>query len=162
VIICCDHPPGGAGVLRRRIVGSGFSGATAVKFGATNATSFTVVADSVTTAVSPPGAGTVLVTVVTASGTSNGAAFTYTAVPVPVLVSLLPPTGPATGGTSVTLTGTGFLGATAVTFGGTPATSFTVDSATQITATAPAGVGIEQVQVTTPGGASNTLPFLYV
>ncbi|GGD98301.1 hypothetical protein GCM10010911_66370 [Paenibacillus nasutitermitis] len=53
------------------------------------------------------------------------------------------------------MTGTNLSGATAVTFGGTAATSFTVDSATQITAIAPAGsAGTVDVTVTTPGGAS--------
>ena len=49
--------------------------------------------------------------------------------------------GPAAGGTAVTITGTNFTGATAVKFGTTAATTFTVNSATSITATAPAGVG---------------------
>ncbi|MFE9993952.1 IPT/TIG domain-containing protein, partial [Streptomyces avermitilis] len=132
------------------IIGTGFTGATAVKFGATNATSFTVLSNNVITAVSPPGAGTVQVTVVTPGGTSNGAAYNYTGTPVPTLTSLNPTSGLAAGGTVVTLTGTGFIGTTAVTFGGTPATSFTVNSDTQITATAPAGTGTVQVQVTTP------------
>ena len=43
------------------------------------------------------------------------------------------------GGTSVVITGTGFTGATAVKFGSTVASSYTVNSATQITATSPAG-----------------------
>lgn len=56
----------------------------------------------------------------------------------------------------MTVTGTGFTGATAVSFGGSPAASFTVNSATQITATAPAGSGTVNVTVTTPGGTSAT------
>ncbi|WP_431955024.1 IPT/TIG domain-containing protein, partial [Actinacidiphila sp. bgisy167] len=53
-------------------------------------------------------------------------------------------------------------GATAVLFGGTPATSFIVDSPTQITAVAPAGAGTVPVTVTTPGGTSNAVTFFYV
>ncbi|WP_234293496.1 IPT/TIG domain-containing protein, partial [Nocardia jinanensis] len=60
------------------------------------------------------------------------------------------------------LTGTGLAGATAVTFGATPATSFTVDSATQITAVAPAGTGTGQITVTTPGGTSNGVAYTYI
>lgn len=75
----------------------------------------------------------------------------------PTLTGLTPNSGPTTGGTSVTLTGTNLSGATSVTFGGTAATSYTVNSATQITATAPAGsVGTVNVTVTTPGGTSAT------
>ncbi|WP_338060685.1 IPT/TIG domain-containing protein, partial [Kitasatospora aureofaciens] len=55
------------------------------------------------------------VTVTTPGGTSNGVAFTY--VPLPQLVSVVPTTGPTSGGTTVTLTGSGLSGATAVTFG---------------------------------------------
>lgn len=71
------------------------------------------------------------------------------------------------GGTVVTITGTHFTDATGVTFGVTSAASYTVDSATQITATAPAALaaGIVQVQVTGPnGGSPNTAAagFTYV
>jgi hypothetical protein len=53
------------------IVGSGFSGATAVNFGPTRAASFTVNSDSSITAVSPASsAGTVGVTITTSGGTS--------------------------------------------------------------------------------------------
>jgi outer membrane autotransporter protein len=75
-------------------------------------------------------------------------------VPAPAVTELSPQTGPAAGGTSVTITGTDFTGATAVKFGGTPATSFTVESATRIKATAPAGTGVVDVRVTTAGGTS--------
>jgi hypothetical protein len=57
----------------------------------------------------------------------------------------------------VTITGTGFSGATAVEFGTTPATSFTVNAAgTQITVLDPAGSGSVDVTVVTPGGTSAT------
>jgi hypothetical protein len=73
----------------------------------------------------------------------------------PTVTALSPVFGPATGGAVVTITGTDFLGASGVTFGGTPATAYTVDSATQITVTAPAHAGGSvQVQVTTPHGSS--------
>jgi hypothetical protein len=72
----------------------------------------------------------------------------------PTLVSLAPNDGPLAGGTPVTVTGTNFTGATSVQFGTTPATSFTVNSATQITATSPAGSGTVDVLVTTPAGTS--------
>lgn len=69
--------------------------------------------------------------------------------------NLSPNSGSTLGGTSVTITGSGFTGATGVTFGGTPAASFTIVSASQITATAPArGVGVADVIVTTPNGVS--------
>ena len=47
----------------------------------------------------------------------------------PVVTSISPTSGPAAGGTTVTITGSGFTGATAVDFGTTPATSFTVNNA---------------------------------
>ncbi|MYS23010.1 hypothetical protein GTW78_23280, partial [Streptomyces sp. SID4948] len=64
-------------------------------------------------------------------------------------------------GTTVTLTGSGFTGVTAVTFGGMPASSFTVNSSTGITAVAPAGSGTVQIVVTTTGGTSNGVTFSY-
>ncbi|MEZ0374296.1 MAG: IPT/TIG domain-containing protein, partial [Candidatus Sericytochromatia bacterium] len=74
--------------------------------------------------------------------------------PRPGITDISPASGVAAGGTSVTLTGTDFSNATAVNFGANPATSFTVDSATQITAVAPAGTGSVNVTVTTPNGTS--------
>jgi hypothetical protein len=74
----------------------------------------------------------------------------------PAVTSLSPTSGPASGGTSVTITGTDFTGASAVKFGGTAAASFAVNSDTQITATSPAGSGTVDVTVTTIGGTSAT------
>ncbi|MFI9631729.1 IPT/TIG domain-containing protein [Nocardia sp. NPDC051929] len=142
------------------ITGTGLSTATAVTFGGTPATSFTVNSNTQITAVAPAGTGTVSVTVTTAGGTSNGLPYTY--IPVPTLTTVVPNIGPAAGGTTVVITGTGLTGTTGVDFGGAPATSFTVDSNTQITAVAPAGTGTVQVTATTSGGTSNGLPYTYI
>ncbi len=138
------------------IAGTGFTGATAVKFRGTAATTFTVNSATEITATSPPGTGVVDVTVVTPGSTSPvnrpGDQFTYL---VPTSVTgVSPASGPAAGGTSVTITGTGFTGATAVWFGLVPVAYFTVNSATQITTTSPGGTGAVDVLVIAPGGTS--------
>jgi hypothetical protein len=69
--------------------------------------------------------------------------------PAPTVTGVSPSSGPAAGGTSVTITGTGFSGASAVKFGTASAASFTVSTATQITATTPAGSGKVDTTVTT-------------
>ncbi len=79
-----------------------------------------------------------------------------TDVAVPAITTLAPSSGTAAGGTSVTITGTDFTGATGVSFGGTAASAFTVNSATSVTATAPAGTGTVDVTVTTAAGTSDT------
>ncbi|MFI6310802.1 IPT/TIG domain-containing protein, partial [Nocardia fusca] len=142
------------------LTGAGLAGASAVTFGGTPATSFTVNSATQITAVAPAGTGTVPVTVTTAGGTSNGVGYTYVA--VPALTTVLPNVGLEAGGTTVIVTGTGLSTASAVTFGGTPATSFTVNSDTQITAVAPAGTGTVQLTVTTAGGVSNGVTYTYV
>ncbi len=137
------------------ITGTGFSAATAVSFGGSAASSFTVNSGTQITALAPAGtAGTVDVRVTTVGGTSAvvpGDRFTYVA--VPVVQGVAPQAGPLAGGNTVVITGTGFTGASAVAFGGSTATSFTVDSPTQITAVAPSGAaGTVDVRVTTVGG----------
>jgi hypothetical protein len=73
----------------------------------------------------------------------------------PTITDVNPNGGLTTGGTAVVITGTHLSGATAVTFGTTAAPDFTVNSATQITATAPAhAAGTVQVKVTTAGGTT--------
>jgi len=88
---------------------------------------------------------------------SVAVAFAQTASP-PTVTGVSPIVGGTAGGTNpITITGTGFTGATAVKFGSTNATSYTVDSSTSITATAPAGsTGTVNITVTTPSGTSAT------
>lgn len=240
------------------IAGVNLGGATAVRFGSTAATSFTVNSETSITAVAPPGAGTVHVSVTTPTGVSfpssayqftypvasptvvTGAASAITSTsatmsatvnpndgevsecrleygttlsygssaactpapgsgesPVAVSASVTglsasttyhfgisatnsggtsegsdemfktvsataptvsnvnPTSGATAGGTSVSITGTNFSGATAVKFGSTSATSFTVKTATTITAVSPAeAAGTVDVTVTTSGGTS--------
>ncbi len=150
-------PLGGASTVI--ITGTGLVGASAVHFGATAASSYVFNSPTQITAVSPPhSAATVNVRVTTPAGTSGTSAadqFTYEAAPVVSAVG--PVVGPLTGGTAVTVTGTGFVGASAVSFGATSATSFTVNSATQITAASPLlAEGTVDITVTTPSGTSAT------
>ena len=70
------------------------------------------------------------------------------------------PTSSATG-TSITITGTNLTGATAVSFGGTAANSFTVNSSTSISAVVNAG-NCGNVNVTTPGGIATKTGFTYI
>ena len=147
------------------ITGSGFTDLTNVMFGTSAATSYTFYSDSSISATSPNEAiGTVDITVVTPSGTSavsTADEFTYTAATtsVPTVTSISPIYGPVSVATPITITGTGFTGATGVTVGGTAATSVVVVSSTEITATTPASstVGQVDVLVTTPGGTSPAL-----
>lgn len=74
----------------------------------------------------------------------------------PTVTAISPSSGPAGGGTAVSVTGTGFVGVTAVRFGASAA-SFVVNSASSLTATAPAGAaGTVDVTVTTAAGTSAT------
>lgn len=87
-------------------------------------------------------------------------------VTMPIVSGITPTSGPASGGTSIMLSGVYFSNATSVSFGSTPANSFTVDSDTQITAVSPAGnSGTAGVTVTTAGGtsiASSNDQFTYI
>jgi hypothetical protein len=169
-------PAGGDSVT---ITGHGFTGATSVQFvptgstspsgAGTPATAMTVVSDTQITATSPAGSpGTVHITVTTPAGTSAKSAadqFTYTTTPAHV-TGINPTFGTFAGGTSVTITGSGFLGATGVQFGTTAAAAMTIGSDTQITATSPAGSpGTVPITVTNRAGQSdiNTAPrFTYI
>ena len=125
------------------ITGHCFTDATDVLFGASSATSFTVVSDTEITAIAPAGTGVVDVTVLGSAACGDDVlddAFTYISASAPVIGSLTPDNGPETGGTVVTITGTGFTGATGVTFDGVAGTSVTVVSDTEIEVTSPVHV----------------------
>jgi alpha-tubulin suppressor-like RCC1 family protein len=144
------------------ISGTDLAGATAVKFGSISASSFTVNSATSITAVSPAEpTGIVDVTVTTAWGTSpisSADRFTVT----PTVTGLSPNGGPAAGGTSVTVTGSGFaLGTTATRFlfGSTRATSVNCTSTTTCTVVSPAhAAGTVGVRAVVKGVSSPPRP----
>ncbi len=138
------------------ITGTDFSEASAVKFGAAAAESYTVESPTKIVAYAPAGTvGTVDVTVTTAAGTSaKSSADRFTYLAAPTIKKLAPKAGPAAGGTVVTITGTGLTGASAVSFGANAGKVLSVKSSTAITVESPAGTGTVSVQVSTPGGTS--------
>jgi large repetitive protein len=76
---------------------------------------------------------------------------------IPTVTGVSPNTGPTGGGTSVTITGTGFQCVTGVAFGTTSTTTYTVVSPTEIIATSPPGAaGTVNVTVTNCNGTSPT------
>ncbi len=147
-----------AGDTSVTITGTSFViGNTTVYFGSNKATGVTVNSNASITVTSPAGSGTVDVTVTTPGGTSSKvSADKFTYVPAPVVSSISPTSGPAKGGTTVTITGTSFISGSTVNFGGNAATGVKVNSSTSITATSPAGSGTVDVTVTTKYGTSTT------
>ncbi len=103
--------------------------------------------------------GNMQLTVLTNSVSTQSVTRTVTCTPTPIsyaaVANVSPLWGQPAGGTSVAITGTAFTGATTVAFGNTNAT-FTVNSDTSITATAPPGTGAVDVTVTTAAGPSPT------
>jgi heme/copper-type cytochrome/quinol oxidase subunit 2 len=151
-----------AGGTAVTITGTGFLSGATVKFGGTAATNVSVVSATSITATAPAHtAGKVDVVVTNSDGLSAtlAQAFTY-APPAPTVSSVSPATGPTTGGTPVTITGTNFQSGATVTFGGRAATDVTVVSATSITARTPLGPTSAQlavnVVVTNPDATAGT------
>jgi streptogramin lyase len=156
-----------AGGTEVTLTGVGFTGATKVAFG-TVAVPFTFVSDTEITAVAPaqpPGSRNLYVT--TPAGTSGPAhadLFDYLG-PKPVITGISPAVGPSRGGTAVTITGTGFTGATKVAVGGEDGAlragaTFTVDSDSQITAVSPPATSGNLPRyffVSTTGGVSTAV-----
>jgi hypothetical protein len=138
-------------------------GTTTVDFGTAAATNVMVVSGTTITATSPQsplttngGVGTVNVTVIDAGGTSNGVAFNYLAGPVVGATGLNPAYGPDGGGTTVTITGSGLTGISAVNFGGT--CSATNGSSGGTPGTSVTGINDDSATVVTPMHADGLVP----
>jgi hypothetical protein len=124
------------------ISGNNFAEASAVYFGSLKAASFTINSPTSITAVSPEEpAGKVDITVRTPTGGPSLRTSKDTYEFVPTITAISPNRGPAAGGTSVTVTGTGFALGTGVTvfeFGTSLATSVNCTSSTECTLVSPA------------------------
>ena len=159
-------PPAGptTGGTAVTLTGRDLTGATGVRFGSTNATSFRVVSPTTLVATTAAHAvGAVNVAVSTPGGTATlEEAFTYSA--APTLDSVFPGSGP-TAPTTVILDGTNFTADAVVTFGGVAASAVQVRAGgTELTATTPAHApGWVDVTVTTVGGSATRVKgYLYV
>lgn len=141
------------------ISGTGFLGATAVSFGGSPAASFTVVNNTTITAVVGAGANGEVKVVTPVSFTSL-AGFTFIPPATAPTISSFTPLSGATGAT-ITITGTNFTTATAVNFGGVPASSFSVVNDNTITAVVAVG-NSGAVAVTNPDGFASLAGFTYI
>ncbi|MFN2531074.1 MAG: IPT/TIG domain-containing protein [Pyrinomonadaceae bacterium] len=151
------------------ISGSGFVNGANVSFGGTPATNVTFVSSTNISALTPAHAeGTVSVIVTNPDTLSATLAnsFTYVAVvPPPQVASVSPNSGPTSGGTAITITGSGFGIGANVAVGGTQATSISVQNSTTITAVTPSHTaGQVNVTVTNDDDQSGSLVngFTYV
>jgi IPT/TIG domain len=153
------------GVVGTSVVinGTGFAAGATVKFNQTSASGVVVNSTTQITATVPTGATTGPIRVTVGGHTARSTAnFTVVPVPAPTITGFTPAFGPV--GTSVKITGTNFSGTvsgasfttSSVKFNTTSATTFHVDSATQITATVPTGATTGKISVTTPGGTATS------
>jgi Carboxypeptidase regulatory-like domain/IPT/TIG domain len=137
------------------ITGTGFTGATAVKFFNGVSATFTVTDDAHISTSVPSGAATGAITVTAPGGavtsTSN---FTVTTSPTPTITGFSPTSGPV--GTPVTITGTGFTGASAVKFFNGVSATFTVTDDSHISTSVPTGAATGVIKVTAPGGTATS------
>jgi hypothetical protein len=120
------------------ITGTGFIGATSVRFGGGVAATFSVVSDTQISALVPPGAATGAITV-SRPGCADAltTSLTVGAIACPAVSGVNPTL--AAPGLPVTITGTGLSGVSVVKFSVDAAAAFSVASGTQIQATVPAG-----------------------
>lgn len=157
VSVVPDHGPVAGGTIVT-ISGSNLLGATGVTFGSTPASTIINRTESRLQVISPPGTAgpAVNIQVTTSEGTSAQSSldlFSY--VTTPAIQSVRPDVGSSLGHNLVAISGSDFVGVTAVDFGSTPALSFTVLSPNAIAAVSPGGaVGSVDVTVTATDGTT--------
>lgn len=157
-------PPAGGTVVT--INGSNFTSGTqtsppSVAFGGKPATNVTVLSPSQLKAQVPAHtAGSVSVQITTTSGKSASLANGFTYITATFSVNSVSPfSGPAAGGTTVTISGSGFQTGASLTFGGLAASSVKLTNSSTITAVTPVhSSGSVTVTVTNSSGDSATLP----
>lgn len=142
------------------VTGSGFANVSAVQIGSTPVVSFKRITNMVLSVMLPAQpVGVEDLTVTTPIGTSPAVKADRVTFVVPAVYLVMPTSGPANRSTTVELTGTGLIGATAVDFGTVAATTFTVHGPTAITALAPPeAADTVAVTVVTPAGVTAVGP----
>lgn len=141
------------------ITGTNFRAGSTVTIGNAPATNVVVVNATTIrarTPARPVGPADVVVTAGTVTSTLKGG-FTYVPMPQPTITGVSPASGPSSGGTDVQIDGTNFFNVSQVSFGGVPATSFSVVSVTRLFArTPPRTAGKVDVTVSTIEGLAAT------
>jgi phosphoserine phosphatase len=148
-----------AGGTLVRLTGTNFAPGAAVSFGGVPSTEVTYVSATELTALAPPHPRGAVDVVVDSSGAAVtlAAAFTYTRA-APSLVQLAPTSGAIEGGTTLTLTGSGFADGASIIIGGNAATNVVVVSPLLARATVPAHApGAVDVVFTNDDGQTATL-----
>ncbi|HEX9123772.1 MAG TPA: IPT/TIG domain-containing protein [Actinomycetota bacterium] len=133
------------------ITGTDLTGTTSVTFNNVSAV-FTIDSATKITATVPSGATTGRIRVTNPAGTATSSK-DFTVTGAPRITSFSPTSGPV--GTSVTINGTNLTGATSVKFNGVSA-SFTLNSASKITAKVPSGATSGKISVTTAAGTATS------
>jgi hypothetical protein len=158
------------------VAGTGFVSGATISIGGTAATGVTFVSSTRLTArtpAKPAGGYNVVVRNPNGATANTPRGFTYsgtstptpTPTTTPVATAVSPLSGPTTGGTLITVTGSGFVSGATIRIGGTPATGVTFVSSTRLTARTPAkAAGGYTVQVFNPNGRWDNTPrgFTYV
>ena len=132
------------------ISGSGFLAGAIVSFGGSNCSGVSVLSStSLTCTTSAHAAGAVAVTVTNLDSQVGSVSSAYTYQAAPTVASVSPSSGSTTGGTLITVTGSGFYTGSVVKVNGLTCTGATVVSSSSITCTTPAGsAGAVTVSVT--------------
>jgi hypothetical protein len=152
-------PPNGPAGTVVTVTGTDFQPGATIRICGQDVTPTTVTSTQIVFTAPPCADGPQNVTVINPDGGSDTepGGFTYGSLQPPTIASVTPPEGPTTGGTQVTITGTGFVPGTTVTIGGVPATNVIVlNGNTLIVTTPPGAAGTVDVTVTTPAGSATS------
>ncbi len=141
------------------ITGTNFGQTPVVQFNGTTVVSYHAIADTSITVVVPDGASTGRISVTTSNGTVTSAE-DFTVYQQITLLSFMPTSGFV--GATVTISGSGFTDVTGVTFNGTPAPLFNIDSDTSITVMVPDGARTGLISVSNPSYTATTTDWFIV
>ena len=152
-----------AGGTTVTLVGTGFVAGATVMFGGAQCIAPIVNSSTSLTCTTPSfPSGTANVVITNPDGqVSNPSIFTY--MPMPLVTSVAPNMGPVSGGTTITIIGTGFVSIMDVKIDSLLCTNLIVISPTQLTCmTPPHGAGSASLSITSTDGQTSTLPNAFI
>ena len=153
-VVSSFTPAQGIAGAQVTLSGLNFTGATAVAFSNATTLTFNVASPTSMVVTIPSGAMTGLISVTGPGGTGSSAVNFTVLGPQPYVYSFTPAYGQP--GTTVTLGGLNFSSATAVTFNGVGATTFSIKSDTQLTAVVPLAASSGPITVFNPQGTGTS------